>query len=185
MTAYDEQQQRFTFDDALWQVLKYDDSPEFRNHLGKQIQGSKAVDFVALGPESTLYLLEIKDYRKDHTPRPEAEVVSVVSQKVRDTLSGLIGLQRREVGPDFLQDWLSRCSLAGCELKVVLWDEEQGQDNLQKKLRAASLRKEIRNKLKWLDVKVLVVGNCLGSSLPGLSVDNLPGAGAFGQSITS
>ena len=177
MNDIDEQNQRFIFDER-WQVWKYDDSPDFRKQLMPQIQGSKAVDIVAIGPPNDdVYLIEIKDYRKDYKLRPAAEVVDAICAKVRDSFPGLIGTMRRGSGPEFLKTWLGQCCFSENPIKVVLWDEEQEADVDVKKARATILRKEIRRKLRWLNASVIIVGQCYESTLPGLSVKNLPGAG--------
>jgi len=73
---------------AGWWVWKYDDSDfhqtQFQNFAG----GVKAMDAIALDPERTLWLIEVKDYRQNRRRKPSS-VFAEVADKARDTLAGL------------------------------------------------------------------------------------------------
>ena len=80
---------RFTFDlPAGWRHLKYDDSVYYRKRFS-DFAASKAVDLLALAPRhSALWMIEIKDYRRQRRTKPES-LFTEVAHKVRDTLAGL------------------------------------------------------------------------------------------------
>ena len=82
----------FQFPDD-WYVIKYDDTPYYKNHLKNKCglrRGLKAVDLVAYDPNSrTLYLIESKDYRVHRREKPTPPDKEF-SDKVIDTLTGLI-----------------------------------------------------------------------------------------------
>jgi hypothetical protein len=47
-----------------WWVWKYDDSAFHRNQFQSFAGGSKAMDAVAFSADDTLWLIEVKDYRR-------------------------------------------------------------------------------------------------------------------------
>lgn len=73
---------------AGWQIWKYDDSAFYRRHFQSFASGSQAVDIVAISPDKTLWLLEVKDYRRHPRDKNES-VFAEVAAKVRSTLAGL------------------------------------------------------------------------------------------------
>ncbi len=73
---------------ADWWVWKYDDSSFHRNQFQSFAQGSKAVDAVALSGDGTLWLIEVKDYRRHRRTKP-GSVFDETASKVRSTLAGL------------------------------------------------------------------------------------------------
>ncbi len=102
----------FGFDDALWDVAKWDERAEFlygvrrlNGPLDGIPEGTKAVDFVGLCSDE-LYLIEVKDFRgyaAANAQRQERELPLEIGLKVRDTIAGLIGAHR--VQPS---GWLER-----------------------------------------------------------------------------
>ena len=78
------------------QVIQYDRSNFFRNNVEK-LQGTKAVDFLALSRDD-LFIIEITDFRGHGVECREkirkGDLVVEVTQKVRDTISGLCGAYR-------------------------------------------------------------------------------------------
>lgn len=78
---------RFTFPEG-WQVLKYDDCSFHRNQFQSFAGGSKALDAVAVAPDRTVWLIEVKDYSRNRRSKA-GTVFSEVAAKVRATLAGL------------------------------------------------------------------------------------------------
>ena len=71
-----------------WWVWKYDDSAFHRNQFQSFAGGSKAMDAVALAVDGTLWLIEVKDYRRHRRAKPSS-VFAEVAAKARATLAGL------------------------------------------------------------------------------------------------
>lgn len=73
-----------------WESTKFDNWAFYRNRFqGAFGGGNKAVDFLAFHPgEKTLWLIEVKDYRK-HRREKEGGLCDEVAIKVRDTLACL------------------------------------------------------------------------------------------------
>jgi hypothetical protein len=80
-----------------WEVIKYDDSHFFKNHIRKS-QDCKAVDILALS-DNHLFLIEIKDIRGYRIESKKSirndEILNEVVQKVRDTVMGLYAADHR------------------------------------------------------------------------------------------
>jgi hypothetical protein len=89
-----------------WWVWKYDDSAFHRNQFQNFAGGSKAVDAVALAADDTLWLIEIKDYRR-HRRRKPSSVFAEVAAKVRATLAGLATARTRANDQDE-QNWAAQ-----------------------------------------------------------------------------
>lgn len=78
---------RLTMPEGWW-VWKYDDSSFHRNQFQSFAGGSKAVDAVALTVDGTLWLIELKDYRRQRRSKPSS-VFAEVAAKAQATLAGL------------------------------------------------------------------------------------------------
>ena len=74
------------------QVIQYDRSNFFRNNVEK-LQGTKAVDFLALSRDD-LFIIEITDFRGHGVECREkirkGDLVVEVAHKVRDTIPGYV-----------------------------------------------------------------------------------------------
>src|SRR5207249_5998262 len=46
-----------------WQTTKFDDWSFYRNQFQKVCGGTKAIDFLTIGPDLCLWAIEVKDYR--------------------------------------------------------------------------------------------------------------------------
>jgi hypothetical protein len=78
-----------------WEASKYDDWAYYRKQFQKTAD-SKAVDILAFDPRArgTLWMIEIKDYRQ-HPRTKNISLWDEVTQKVRDTLAGLLAASIR------------------------------------------------------------------------------------------
>lgn len=82
----------FCFDDS-WLIMKYDETPFYKNHLKNEKgwkKSMKGVDLIAFDPTyKNLFLIESKDYRKHRRKKkisPEEEFFG----KVIDTFTGIL-----------------------------------------------------------------------------------------------
>jgi hypothetical protein len=73
---------------AGWQVSKYDEWAFYRNQFSRMRSGIKALDLVALDPQKTGWLIEVKDYRNNPRTKPSG-LGEEVAHKVFDTLAAL------------------------------------------------------------------------------------------------
>lgn len=104
-----------------WHVSKYDDWSFYRNQFQSSCGGAKAVDIVAKSPDRSIWLIEIKDYRRH--PRTKAiELPEEVACKVRDTLAGLVAARCNANDAD--ERSRARHVLDGQRIRVILHLEQ-------------------------------------------------------------
>ena len=77
----------FTFTNADF-AEKYDNWQHYKNVYQNACGSSKAVDFI-VSANHMLWLIEVKDYRR-HRRTKEISLHDEITQKVRDTMAGLI-----------------------------------------------------------------------------------------------
>lgn len=111
----------FDFPDS-WEATKYDDWAYYRNRFQNTCD-SKAVDILALEPGrgTTLWIIEIKDYRRNRRTKG-ISLWGEVSQKVRDTLAGI--LAAGAMAPDDAEAQFARQCRRARMLRVVLHLEQ-------------------------------------------------------------
>lgn len=78
----------FAFDDD-WLASKYDDWSFYRNRFRKLRDKVKAIDLLAIDPDQTAWLIEVKDYRRHPRTKP-IDLAEEVAHKVFDTLAALL-----------------------------------------------------------------------------------------------
>ena len=184
MPSFDEEHQRFAFDDQQWTVVKYDDHRDYRQKIAK-LHGTKAVDFVGLhdGPDGVLYWIEVKDFRGYRIPnKPRlsgGELAAEVGQKVRDSIAGVIGAHLTSGQWETWRPFAKAISRRDGRIQVLLWLEEDNVAGpLGRRQNAAQVQAQLLKKtLGWLTPRVFVVSQTLGGCPPGLVVTDLPGAG--------
>ena len=72
-----------------WETAKYDDWVFYRNRFQSVGDGQKAIDIATKDPDNTLWLIEVKDYRK-HRRTKVTDIADEVALKVRDTMASLL-----------------------------------------------------------------------------------------------
>ncbi|TQE99817.1 MAG: hypothetical protein FKY71_06665 [Spiribacter salinus] len=83
---------RFSFPDS-WTAEPYDEWAFYRNHFNGVCK-SKADDIVACDGTQALYLIEVKDYRRQRRTKP-IDIADEIAHKCRDTLAGLAAARVR------------------------------------------------------------------------------------------
>jgi hypothetical protein len=192
--TFDEGAIRFDFG-PRWVVEKWDASPVYLRGVhtlngtltgpagDTRPEGTKAVDFVGVLDEGTLYLLEVKDFRGhgiENKRRQLQDLPLEIGLKVRDTLAGLVGAYVKTGSPP----WVERCGAALAarkhQVRVVAWivddplrpNEPRG----KRAARSSERTKQLRQKLGWLTQRVLVE-DPFDKGIPDVDVVSLPGAG--------
>jgi len=184
MTAFDEQKQRFDFDDQQWSVIKYDDHPDYRERIAK-LDDTRAVDFIGLHKQGDeiLYWIEVKDfrgYRIDSKRRlSEGKLAEEVGTKVRDSLAGVMAAYCSSSKSVEWRPFVKSMWQRKAQIRVLLWlEEDQMPGPPGRRQNAAQIQARLlKEKLKWFTARVFVVGQRIGGCPAGLSVTNLPGAG--------
>ncbi len=78
----------FQFPDN-WQVSKYDDWAFYRKQFAKMWTGIKSIDLLAVEPNKTAWLIEVKDYRVHRRTKP-SDLSNEIAEKVYDTLAAML-----------------------------------------------------------------------------------------------
>lgn len=152
---------RLLFEFNVDKVVKFDDTPFYNYHF-KRLSGSKGVDFIGqVNEKSNYFLIEVKNFKgHEHEKKTQERIrlngddsiIIEVAQKVRDSLSCLIGVNRADqyTSLDDFTDILDKNS----ELKIIFVLEGDFPNPV---LQLTTLNKELANHLRWLNVKTLVV----------------------------
>jgi hypothetical protein len=110
-----------------WSVTQYDEWQFYKNRFKDCCTGNKGVDLLVLDPDTrTLWLLEVKDYRR-HARENPLPIWEDVARKIRDTLAGLAATK---FNPDYLDErrHANRC-LNAQRLRVVFHIEQPVRDS--------------------------------------------------------
>jgi hypothetical protein len=162
MTALTEGKLTFTFPNG-WQVSKYDEWPFYRNQFIRCLD-SRAVDFLALSPNSEiLWLIEVKDYRLNQRTKT-TELFDEVASKVKDTLAGLVAAKMDEAHTN--QAFASSC-LAARHLRVVLHLEQPAKPSklFPRPYNPANLKDKLKQLVKPIDPHPMVTDMATRQSL--------------------
>lgn len=140
-----------------WKVTKYDEWAFYRRQFSKMWMGIKALDLLAVDPQgSTLWLLEVKDYR-NHQRTKTTELALEVAQKAFDTLAAL--LPAKANAAEDSEREMAKSSLACKKVRLVLHLEQPIKTS---KLRPraidpAHVKQDLRRLVKAIDPHPLVV----------------------------
>lgn len=144
----------FSFPEPL-NAQKYDEWSFYRNQLTNAFGGAKAVDFICLD-EHCGWLIEVKDYRFDKRTKP-GDLGEEVSNKVRDTLAGLVAASCNANDQD--ERRFAAKVLKKNTLRVVLHIEQPEKHSklFPRIVSPASLVMKLKQLLKAVDAHPLVV----------------------------
>lgn len=184
---FKEQDLLFDFGAGWRSVVPWDADEDHKGRIRKQLDGTKAVDFLAVHGKH-LYLIEVKDGRTDKLAFQQGlksdELFKEVGRKVRDSLAGLVGVLHVASNEEKWRPF--REALLHSPIRVVLWLEgdfgpsgHQLRDVLELKDRLSKREEQLQKRVEWLTPRALVANIRLGGhrELPELRVSNLPGAG--------
>lgn len=152
----------FKFGDD-WLVSKYDDWSYYKNRFQKIRAGVKAVDLLAIDPARTIWIIEVKDYRRHPRTKP-VDLAEEVAHKVFDTMAALLPAH---VNGDVADETLiAKSALAARKLRVVLHLEQPKVHSklFPRAIDPANIQMQLRKLVKAIDANPLVVEmNRLGS----------------------
>lgn len=167
---------------ASWCVVKYDEHSQHVKRM--QAMESQAVDFCG-SRQATVLLLEVKDFRGHRIENKEklnGPLAKTVAQKMRDSVSGIIGQQRLHAAAPS-QPWTD-CSAglisAGDVLAVLFLQTDRNPPDKRKALLSTEL-KLFKQCMRWSGMRVMVVDlDTYSPAIAGLTVKSLPGAAGHG-----
>jgi hypothetical protein len=154
MAEFIESDLKFTFDDDSWShVIKFDErESSIYKQMKDNLEGSKAVDFVGIKDEKTLYFIEVKNQRNGNEQiEGEYQKLNDVEQKVRDSLALIIGINCTD---NFSEDFKAYKRLLCCDkpnIKVILWNENDWVKVSKRQQRKNNtLTRQLKEKFSWL-----------------------------------
>lgn len=144
----------FEFPDS-WQATKYDNWSFYKNQFITMNDGIKAVDLAVFDDNNTLWLIEVKDFRR-HERQNTTPLHEEVWKKVYDTIAGLFAAKCNAVNEEqtFAQE-----TAKSCKIRVVLHMEQPTPSSklYQKSLASADILQQLRRKIKPIDPHPLVI----------------------------
>lgn len=143
-----------------WQASKYDDWAYYRNQFAKQRDSLKAVDIVALSPEKTAFLIEVKDYRHPGAVKP-SQLAEAIANKVLHTLAALLAARLR--AHDLAEKDLAAAITACRELRIVVHIELPQQHDPVVDL--ADIKQKLKSLLRAVDPHPQIVSSNKMASL--------------------
>lgn len=141
----------FTFPDE-WKADKFDDWTFYRGHFARQRDGIKAVDAIAIGPNKTAFMIEVKDYRHPDTEKP-SQLPSAIADKVLFTLAALLPAKLNATDPN--EKRLAAAMLKCISLHVVAHIELSPRH--RPVVDPADLKQKLRQLLRAVDAHAKVV----------------------------
>ena len=111
---------KFDFD-ADWSPSKCDEWGFYRNQWSRMWNGIKSVDLIAVAPDKTAWLIEVKDYRQ-HARTKTIDLAAEVAHKTFDTLAAM--LPAKLSANDDGESAMAGSVLAAKKLRVVLHLEQ-------------------------------------------------------------
>jgi hypothetical protein len=141
----------FTFPQT-WQASKYDEWSFYRTQFGKQGNGIKAVDVLALSDAEQAFLIEVKDYRHPETEKP-SQLPEAIATKVLHTLAAMLPAKLH--GNDPAEQQLAAAILACASLKVIAHIELP--PNHRPVVDLADIKQKLRQLLRAVDAHPKVV----------------------------
>ncbi|KHD07682.1 hypothetical protein PN36_03325 [Candidatus Thiomargarita nelsonii] len=189
MTRIEEGSLAFEFGER-WCVFKLDEHRDYRGRIGK-LSETKAVDFIGILDDKTLYFIEVKDFRshrianKDRLLKgklPECQLIKgelplpiELAQKVRDSVACIIGAYHSSSFPAHWAPYAKLLCHKDKQIKVILWLERDlpSHPSLIKKTRAFLKANVFKQQLRWLTSHVRVE-SMDEQRLPDVKVSQLP-----------
>lgn len=155
MTALDVDGLAFSFPKA-WVTSKYDEWSFYRNQFSKIRDGLKAVDLIARDPDDTVWLIEVKDYRR-HRRTKTIDLGSEIQHKVLDTLAALLPAKANANSSD--ESAFAGQAVRAKRIRVVLHLEQPRKHSFlfPRAINPAGVEQKLKVLLKPIDAHPLVV----------------------------
>ena len=148
-----------------WTPSKYDEWSFYRRQFVKVRDGIKAIDILAVDPDGSAWLIEVKDYRLHPRTKP-SELSDEVAQKVLDTLAALLPAHLNATMPD--EQHLAGRVLRTRRLRVVLHLEQPKKHSplRPRAINPADVQQSLRLRLKPIDAHAVVTERDAMDSVP-------------------
>ena len=155
MPTISEGELEFDFPEG-WQVSKFDAWSFYRNQFQNVCGGTKAMDLLAIEENHCVWVIEVKDYRRNRRTKT-IDLAEEVAFKVRDTLVGLFVAKIHANDADEKQ-WA--INAGRCErLRIVLHLEQPASPSklFPRAIDPADVQQRLKQLIKAIDPHPLVV----------------------------
>lgn len=146
-----------TFDfPSHWLASKYDDWTYYQKHFRQIVSHTKAVDVLAIDPQNTAWLIEVKDYRR-HRRSKKTPLPNEIAQKVKDSLAGMASAS---FNANVSNEKADAQALFRCyEIRVVLHLEQPNKNTrlFPRVYDPANIQKQLKQLVKSVDPHPKVV----------------------------
>jgi len=144
----------FTFPNN-WLFSKYDEWRYYKAYARAR-SGTKAVDLLAIDPDRTAWLIEVKDYRAHRRTKP-TDLSHEVAQKVHDTLAAVLAARTKAADDEEKQ--IAKKIARATRLRVVLHLEQPAKHSklFPRAIDPADVKLKLRTLLKPVDAHPSVV----------------------------
>jgi hypothetical protein len=139
-----------------WQASKYDEWSFYKNQFIRMWDGIKAIDLLAVDPDKTAWLIEVKDYRNHARTKP-SDLGGEVARKVFDTLAAM--LPAKVNANETEEVTMATAVLKAKRLRVVLHLEQPKKQSAlrPRAIDPANVQQTLRRLLKPIDAHPSVV----------------------------
>ena len=141
---------------ADWVVGQYDDWSFYRNQFIKLWQGIKSLDLLAVSPDKTAWLIEVKDYRQNKRTKP-SELSVEVAHKVFDTLAAMLPAKVHACESTEKALATAVCRANGLRVVLHLEQPRHGSKLFDRAINPANLTQQLRKLLKPIDAHPRVI----------------------------
>lgn len=140
-----------------WKVAKYDDWAFYRNQFSRMWNEIKAVDMIAFDPLSTIWFIEVKDYRTNQRTKP-TRLSDEVARKVFDTLAAILPAKVNASNAEE-KAMASNIAVNSRKIRVVLHLEQPRQSSklFPRAISPADVQQKLRQLLRPVDSHPVVV----------------------------
>ncbi len=141
---------------SSWKVSKYDEWDFYHDRFKKIANGIKAIDLIAVDADMTVWLIEVKDYRKFPRTKP-SEIHQEIALKVIYTLSAMLPgkLNCKSEAEKEMCDLVCSCK----KLKIILHLEQPPTTSklMPKPIEPANVKQKLKQALNSIDMEPHVV----------------------------
>lgn len=140
---------------SSWNASKYDDWEFYRKKFAVMWNGIKAIDLLAVDPDRTAWLVEVKDYRAHERTKP-SELDDEIARKVFDTLAAMLPAKLN--ASDVQEAKMAASVLGAKRLRVVLHLEQPRKHSTlrPRAINPADVQQALRRLLKPVDAHPFV-----------------------------
>ena len=141
---------------ANWQATKYDEWAFYRKRFSRMWDHIKALDVLAVDPDKTVWLIEVKDYTRQQRTKPSL-IADEVAHKVFDTLAAI--LPAKSNASDQLEQEFAEAISKAKKMRVILHLEQPAKTSRlrPRAIDPAAVQQQLRKLLKPIDAHARVI----------------------------